>query len=287
MYKHVTNDHAGEEDLVDFEMAMTSSFKKPISRIINEGVRIKNKPKNTILNSKSEHFGPSIKRKTIDNEPKNCDECDSKHHSKWKLEKHKEEEHSRKINNCQQCDSKTEEKETLSKHKQSEHGNRKHVCPHCGLELSTKKSLDKHIQEKHVAAENKCSQCDKIFKNNNLLQQHHCEHRHDGQDALKCNQCDSKFNNKHPLDPHKRREHRETSYTCDQCMFKIDKKGLKDSHQQKKHRCVADFDVFNVTNRGKDNKELPSTTTETTETDGPDPKIHQMKVNLTQNQEHI
>ena len=47
MYKHVTNDHAGEEDLVDFEMAMTSSFKKPISRIINEGVRIKNKPENT------------------------------------------------------------------------------------------------------------------------------------------------------------------------------------------------------------------------------------------------
>ena len=43
-------------------MKMMKSFKKPITRIINEGIRIKNRDVKTLLNLKNEHYGPSVKR---------------------------------------------------------------------------------------------------------------------------------------------------------------------------------------------------------------------------------
>ena len=63
MRKHIAEDHRNEMDVVNFQMKVRGSFKTPLSRIINEGIRIKNIPQYNLLNSKNEHFGPSIARK--------------------------------------------------------------------------------------------------------------------------------------------------------------------------------------------------------------------------------
>ena len=41
MLKHVETDHKSEKESVEFEIKVTKSFTKPLSRIINEGIRIK------------------------------------------------------------------------------------------------------------------------------------------------------------------------------------------------------------------------------------------------------
>ena len=63
MRKHVNEYHVHEYESVDFQMKVRGTFKTPLSRIINEGIRIKNMPPKNLLNSKNEHFGPSVLRK--------------------------------------------------------------------------------------------------------------------------------------------------------------------------------------------------------------------------------
>ena len=64
MDKHIKEEHENERDQVTFKMKKAGNFKTPLARIINEGLRImKTKPSN-LLNSKNEHYGPSIRRKT-------------------------------------------------------------------------------------------------------------------------------------------------------------------------------------------------------------------------------
>ena len=65
MYKHVTKEHKSEEEDVKFQMKLSGVFKAPLPRIINEGIRIKQRSPEELLNSKMEYFGPSIKRKTL------------------------------------------------------------------------------------------------------------------------------------------------------------------------------------------------------------------------------
>ena len=65
MFKHTMKDHENEIEKVDFEMKLAGVFKTPLERIINEGVRIKERKPEELLNSKMEFFGPSVKRKTF------------------------------------------------------------------------------------------------------------------------------------------------------------------------------------------------------------------------------
>ena len=65
MWKHVVNEHKDEEDQVEFEMKLEGTFKTPLQRITNEGIRIKNIKPECLLNSTSEYYGTSVKRKTI------------------------------------------------------------------------------------------------------------------------------------------------------------------------------------------------------------------------------
>ena len=51
LWKHIKHDHKEEKDDVEFEMEMTGSFKKVTSRLINEGIRIKNKDRKCLMNS--------------------------------------------------------------------------------------------------------------------------------------------------------------------------------------------------------------------------------------------
>ena len=62
--KHIKSVHEDEVEKVDFQMELRGKFNNPLSRIINEGIRIKDTNPNNLLNSKNEHFGPSIQRKS-------------------------------------------------------------------------------------------------------------------------------------------------------------------------------------------------------------------------------
>ena len=66
LMRHVKADHKDDEpDDVRFDMKLTGSFQTPLQRIINEGVRIKQRNPETLMNSKMEYFGPSVRRKNV------------------------------------------------------------------------------------------------------------------------------------------------------------------------------------------------------------------------------
>ena len=64
--KHIVTEHPDEENRVEFDMILTGTFRKPTERLIDEGIRIKNHDEDTLLNSKSEYHGPSVKRRIIE-----------------------------------------------------------------------------------------------------------------------------------------------------------------------------------------------------------------------------
>ena len=66
IYKHIKNDHTEEEENVTFQMKVTGRFKSAMARQIDEGIRIQNKHPNALLNSKSEFYGPAIRRKVLE-----------------------------------------------------------------------------------------------------------------------------------------------------------------------------------------------------------------------------
>ena len=67
LYKHVLKEHAEEESEVDFDMKIVGKFTGAMTRIIEESIRIRNKPAHLLLNSKLEFHGPVIKRKVFEN----------------------------------------------------------------------------------------------------------------------------------------------------------------------------------------------------------------------------
>ena len=59
-------DHQDDEtNNVKFNMKLTGTFQTPLQRIINEGVRIKQRNPATLMNSKMEYFKPSVRRKNV------------------------------------------------------------------------------------------------------------------------------------------------------------------------------------------------------------------------------
>ena len=69
LYKHKHNEHAGED--IKFSMKITKKFRDPLSRQANEAVRISNRPKGEILNSKNEFNHPPIARVVVERGGKN------------------------------------------------------------------------------------------------------------------------------------------------------------------------------------------------------------------------
>ena len=67
LHKHVVSRHRDEQNMADFQMNITGCFTQPTSRIIDEGWRIQNCNPKHLLNSKTEFYGPSIKRKAYIN----------------------------------------------------------------------------------------------------------------------------------------------------------------------------------------------------------------------------
>ena len=66
MLRHVKAEHKGEEQEVEFDMKVTGKFQDCLSRQIDESLRLRNMPQSSLLNSKSEFYGPCIKRKVYE-----------------------------------------------------------------------------------------------------------------------------------------------------------------------------------------------------------------------------
>ena len=66
LMRHVMAEHKGEkQEDVKFNMKLMGTFETPLQRIIHEGVRIKQREPKTLMNSKMEYFGPSVRRKNV------------------------------------------------------------------------------------------------------------------------------------------------------------------------------------------------------------------------------
>ena len=66
MLKHISSEHENEEDNVRFQMKIIAKFNDPLNRQIRESLEIRNKKPSVLLNSKSEFYGPCVKRKIYD-----------------------------------------------------------------------------------------------------------------------------------------------------------------------------------------------------------------------------
>ena len=64
LFKHRENVHP--EENVEFKMEVKRKFKDPLTRLANEGVRIKNRKPEELLNSKSEFHQPSVVRLQVE-----------------------------------------------------------------------------------------------------------------------------------------------------------------------------------------------------------------------------
>ena len=69
MYKHNQSEHENEE--MQFSMQITNKFRDPLSRQANEAVRISNRGRNEILNSKNEFNHPPITRISVERRKNN------------------------------------------------------------------------------------------------------------------------------------------------------------------------------------------------------------------------
>ena len=69
LYKHKLIDHPEEDP--EFQMQVLRSFKDPLTRLANEGVRIKERKPQELLNSKSEFHQPAIVRLQVESRKHN------------------------------------------------------------------------------------------------------------------------------------------------------------------------------------------------------------------------
>ena len=65
LWKHVQTHHQSRLD-VSFTMKVVNQFRDPLTRQVNEGVRINRSTAEVVLNSKSEWHGPATARLRID-----------------------------------------------------------------------------------------------------------------------------------------------------------------------------------------------------------------------------
>ena len=67
LHKHRVSDHEGVD--MKFRMELTDRFRDPLTRQANEAVRISNRKKHELLNSKTEFNHPPIPRITVEGTP--------------------------------------------------------------------------------------------------------------------------------------------------------------------------------------------------------------------------
>ena len=169
MYKHIKEEHNDEKDLADFEMVMTNPFKTPLSRIINEGIRIKNREKNSLLNSKAEHYGSSVKRRGTELVQNKCNQCNFKTTSKKLLGNHRKQHHENIPVACKKHEENVKRKEQLEAHKQMNHERNPNECDQCDNETRDRKNFNEHHARKHIG---------KSFNDNLSTQQFNLQNLH-------------------------------------------------------------------------------------------------------------
>ena len=76
---------------------------RKINRQIEEAIRSKNHDKETILNLKSEFYGPSMRRRILEGKVEECDKCNFKAEYRTALINHKKSAHENIELHCEQC----------------------------------------------------------------------------------------------------------------------------------------------------------------------------------------
>ena len=104
MVKHISIDHSGIKDGVEFAWKVLRKHSKPLQRQLHEAVRISNKKDKESLNSKSEYLGQRIKRTNLDRQENilYCKTCGLELTSKQQIEQHNIRFHKRI--KCMDCD---------------------------------------------------------------------------------------------------------------------------------------------------------------------------------------
>ena len=66
MLKHIQEDHKDEQESINFGVKITGIFKDPMTRQLDEAIRIQRKDPKLLLNSKKEFHGSAIPRKVLE-----------------------------------------------------------------------------------------------------------------------------------------------------------------------------------------------------------------------------
>ena len=96
-------------------MNITGTFQKSLRLQIQEGVNIKNKGKEVLLNSKAEFHRPSVLRRTFKNDNK-CHDCNYISGTESAVKKPAEINHYKSQHECDECNSQVKPKVKLRKH---------------------------------------------------------------------------------------------------------------------------------------------------------------------------
>ena len=154
--KHIINEHPNEQEKVEFDMILTGTFNKTTERIIEEGIRIKNHEKETLLNSKSEFHGPSVTRRIAEGKGEECDKCMFKSKYRTTMLNHKKSVHVNTVLHCDQCRTSFNENDRFQQHVRDIHQRDKSLesklkfkCDNCQEDVETKEKLDRHAMDKH------------------------------------------------------------------------------------------------------------------------------------------
>ena len=159
-------------------MKITRSFKTPISRIIDEGIRINNRDKNTLLNSKSEHFGPSVKRKVLENVTE-CPKCKYRCRSEYSLKNHLKTHTTNTKLSCVKCEDTFSSVSDLQKHNNSVHKDKDFKCNVCQVTLDSLCDLKEHVKSAHKRGSYSCEKCSDKFNSISDLKNHLMTHTTD------------------------------------------------------------------------------------------------------------
>ncbi|XP_044748760.1 zinc finger protein 43-like [Coccinella septempunctata] len=148
-----------------------------------------------------------------------CDQCSKSYRKKYKLESHKNKEHtgSRRYT-CNICQKKFFSNWDLKKHVSMTHEKlRPYICQYCNKGFSSLHALKTHTRQHTNETPFKCSICAEGFRQNVSLRSHlKSKHNIEENKNFPCEFCDKSFGSNFALKVHLRL-HSEQCYKCDEC----------------------------------------------------------------------
>ena len=232
--RHVDSEHPEEAEKVEFEMILTGTYRKAYERQIEESIRINKHRTDTILNSKSEFHGPSIRRRVVEGMNEECNICGKKFTTKFRLFKHKEFLHNEMKFPCDQCEEMFSSNVNVNIHRQNVHGVSGVQCDESQHTFRSMENENIHRTKVHRdSVSNKtrftCDECPQVFSSKENLDIHkRCAHycssegRNESLSNKECGVCGQTFKSKVRLYKHEEMIHGKTRFSCNDCYVVLD-----------------------------------------------------------------